>query len=135
MTEVFADTFNWLAVLNPEDASHHLAVNTSLPGRMVTTWAVLIEVMDALCEQRVRPLATGFWEATQQDPDLLILPLDTKLLERGAGLFAERNDKNWSLTDCLSFVVMEERAIDIALTGDHHFEQAGYRALLREQAN
>ena len=44
----------------------------------------------------------------------------------------ERSDKSWSLTDCISFVVMGEHGITDALTGDRHFEQAGFRALLRE---
>jgi uncharacterized protein len=41
-----------------------------------------------------------------------------------------RRDKEWSLTDCISFVVMKERGLTEALTADHHFEQAGFKALL-----
>jgi predicted nucleic acid-binding protein len=43
-------------------------------------------------------------------------------------------DKDWSVTDCASFVIMDHRRIVEALTHDHHFEQKGYRALLRESA-
>jgi len=50
----------------------------------------------------------------------------------GLELYARRPDKSWSLTDCISFVVMTDRGLTEALTGDHHFEQAGFRALLRE---
>jgi len=46
-------------------------------------------------------------------------------------LYAERPDKGWSLTDCISFVVMRQQGITQALTGDHHFEQAGFTALLK----
>jgi predicted nucleic acid-binding protein len=46
-------------------------------------------------------------------------------------LYASRFDKAWSLTDCISFVVMEQQGIREALTGDHHFEQAGFVALLK----
>ena len=46
-------------------------------------------------------------------------------------MFAARPDKDWSLTDCISFVVMQERNIQDALTADHHFEQAGFVALLK----
>lgn len=53
------------------------------------------------------------------------------LWRRGLGLYAARPDKAWSLTDCISFVVMTDRGLTEALTGDHHFEQAGFRALLR----
>jgi len=50
-------------------------------------------------------------------------------LRRGLHLFERRRDKAWSLTDCISFAVMTDRGLTDALTGDHHFEQAGFRAL------
>ena len=53
------------------------------------------------------------------------------MFDKGVGLYAARPDKDWSLTDCISFVVMQEHGITDALTGDHHFEQAGFKALLR----
>jgi uncharacterized protein len=54
-----------------------------------------------------------------------------ELWEAGIRLHAERADKEWSLTDCISFIVMRERGIAQALAYDHHFEQAGFQALLR----
>jgi predicted nucleic acid-binding protein len=48
------------------------------------------------------------------------------------GFYERRADKAWSLTDCISFQVMTQRGIVDALTADHHFEQAGFHALLRE---
>lgn len=65
------------------------------------------------------------------DPDVTILPATQALFEKGIDLFARRPDKSWSLTDCISFVVMAELRLTDALTGDHHFEQAGFRALLK----
>jgi hypothetical protein len=53
------------------------------------------------------------------------------MLDRGLTLFSRRPDKEWSLTDCTSFVVMQQERLTDALTTDHHFEQAGFRALLR----
>ena len=61
----------------------------------------------------------------------IVLP-DSDLFERGIDLFSRRPDKAWSLTDCISFVVMTDRGLTEALTGDRHFEQAGFRALLRQ---
>ena len=61
---------------------------------------------------------------------LKIIPLDPALLDRGLERMATRPDKNWSLTDCISFVVMEDERIAEALTADQHFEQAGFKALL-----
>jgi len=58
------------------------------------------------------------------------VPFQKSQLERAQGLFCSRADKSWSLTDCTSFVIMEDRGIRDALTGDRHFEQAGFRALL-----
>ena len=54
-----------------------------------------------------------------------------ELFASGSDLYAQRLDKDWSLTDCISFVVMRERGIAEALTADHHFEQAGFTILLR----
>ena len=59
-----------------------------------------------------------------------IVPLSQELLQRGLALFAKRDDKDWSLTDCISFVVMQDWDIHAALTGDRHFQQAGFNALL-----
>lgn len=62
--------------------------------------------------------------------DVLLIPVTSELLQRGRDLFAARPDKGWSLTDCVSFVVMEEQKLTEALTTDHHFTQAGFHALL-----
>ena len=64
------------------------------------------------------------------NPNITITAASAELFERGCRLYADRPDKDWSLTDCISFVVMEEKAITEALTADHHFEQAGFNALL-----
>ena len=56
-----------------------------------------------------------------------LVPASRELLQRGLALYHERPDKEWQLTDCVSFVVMREES----LTGDHHFEQAGFNALLK----
>jgi hypothetical protein len=126
MTEHFADTFHWLAVANVNDPFHAAAIERTAAGRVVTTDAVRIEVMDAFCQRRVRPLAVRFWIETTTDPDLVIVPFDAALLDRTAAFYTRRMDKDWSLTDCLSFVVMTDRGIRTALTGDRHFEQAGF---------
>ena len=67
----------------------------------------------------------------RDDNHVTIVPPDDALFHRGVEFYAQRPDKDWSLTDCISFVVMEERGIREALTGDHHFEQAGFAALLK----
>lgn len=59
------------------------------------------------------------------------MPLSSILLERGLDLMRGRPDKDWSLTDCISFVVMSDAGLKEALTGDCHFEQAAFTALLK----
>ena len=53
-------------------------------------------------------------------------------MDPGYELFVQHSDKSWTLVDCISFVVMQERGITEALTADRHFVQAGFRALLLE---
>jgi predicted nucleic acid-binding protein len=67
----------------------------------------------------------------QTKTDLTIVPLSRSLLEQGLALYEQRVDKEWSLTDCISFIVMKQAGITEALTGDRHFEQAGFTALLK----
>jgi predicted nucleic acid-binding protein len=65
------------------------------------------------------------------DPRIQIEPCSDALFSAGLELYRRRADKSWSLTDCMSFVVMWREGITEALTGDHHFEQAGFVALLK----
>jgi predicted nucleic acid-binding protein len=132
MRETFVDTSYWLAVLNPRDAYHKLAIQIPRPPRMVTTRGIQIEVMDALSSPRLRRLAVRFWQRTNSDPHLEIVGIENSLLSRAGSLFQKRPDKDWSFTDCISFVVMEERKITAALSNDRHFEQAGFQCLLRK---
>ncbi len=67
----------------------------------------------------------------QANPQMRIIPPDQTLFEEGIQLYTNRSDKAWSLTDCISFVVMQREGITEALTGDHHFEQAGFTTLLK----
>ena len=64
------------------------------------------------------------------DPLVTIVPSDPALLDRGIALYDQRPDKSWSLTDCISFVIMQDHDLLDALTGDHHFEQAGFNVLM-----
>jgi hypothetical protein len=59
-----------------------------------------------------------------------MLPPSSDLFYAGLDLFSRRPDKYWSLTDCISFVVMERFSMTDALTADRHFQQAGFNALL-----
>jgi predicted nucleic acid-binding protein len=127
MTEYLADTFYWLAMLNRDDVHRDAVLRWNAPpGRLVLTDAVRLEVMDAFSNRRLRHLGRQFWDDTMMSPVVVIVPADEDRMTRAADLFHRRPDKDWSLTDCLSFVVMTHRGIRTALSGDHHFEQAGF---------
>lgn len=133
MNAVFADTFYFLALLNPRDQAHARAVNWTVGNqrRMVTTAWVLTEFADGMSDPRNRQEFVDTLRDISADPQMQIFPPDQPLFDEGVRLFANRLDKAWSLTDCISFVVMQREGITEALTGDHHFEQAGFVALLK----
>ena len=97
---------------------------------MFTTRAVLLEVADAFAPPSTRMIAGEFLDALEADPSVTIVELTEALCHRGLALYRDRPDKGWSLTDCISFVVMDDRGLSDALTGDHHFAQAGFVPLL-----
>jgi predicted nucleic acid-binding protein len=131
---LFADTGYFLALINPRDALHERAIEQGrLPGRPVITTAwVLQELADGLCAPKLRGAFLRILETLQSDASTILVEPEPNLWRRGLALYAARPDKEWSLTDCISIVVMTERGLTEALTGDHHFEQAGLRALLRQ---
>jgi predicted nucleic acid-binding protein len=132
MKAVFADTFYFLALLNRRDPHHERAVLASRAAglRLVTTEFVLIELADALCKPAQREEALALARLVETDPAFELVRCDAGLLQRGWKLYAERTDKEWPLTDCISFVVMKESGLREALTADRHFEQAGFKPLL-----
>ena len=132
MTPLFADTYYFLALMNKGDTAHTKAVALAekITGPMVTTAWVLTELADALSTPPWRSSFLRLLDALRSDPACTIVPPSPALFEAGVSLFAERPDKDWTLTDCISFVVMREHHITEALTGDRHFQQAGFTALL-----
>jgi predicted nucleic acid-binding protein len=131
MTEVFVDTFHFLALINPTDQLHAEAIRLTrtLVNPPVTTTAVLIELADALSRPMARQVAHRFLANLAADPRIRVVVVDDSWYARGLALFGKRPDKAWSLTDCISFEVMSQRGIVEALTGDHHFRQAGFLTL------
>ena len=133
MSSTFLDTGFFLALVLEDDSLHKRAIawQRALGGKLLTTEFVLLEVADALVQPGVREFADALFEMAYGDPIITLVRADPKLVEACYELFRSRMDKRWSLTDCISFNVMRERGITDALTHDHHFEQAGFRALLR----
>jgi predicted nucleic acid-binding protein len=135
--EVFLNTAYAIALSSPNDQFHTRAVDLAdqleaLETRLVTTRAVLLELGNALSKQRYRQAAVQLLDSLETDPKVDIVPVSEPLYARALQLYRERPDKEWGLTDCVSFLVMQDRNLSEALTTDEHFQQAGFRALLRE---
>ena len=111
--KVFGDAVYFIALLSMRDRWHAraIAINRERAGVLVTKLS-----------------KTGL----RQQADVEIIQSTSDLFRRGTDFFSERRDKEWSLTDCISFVVMNERGITNTLTSDHHFEQAGFRILFKD---
>ena len=129
----FVDTFFFVALLSEGDRAHKRAINVlnGLRSRLLTTEWVLTEVGDAMADPTDRPKFLALVALLKKHPLVTIMAADGESFAQGLALYADRRDKRWSLTDCISFTVMRVRGLTEALTGDRHFEQAGFTALLR----
>jgi uncharacterized protein len=130
MTRYLADTWFFIAYAHRGDADHARAEGmwrTIDRGRFVTHDGVLAEFLTFFAEsgpmlrskaaQLVRSLPLHRVEVVPQDRELFLKALN---------LYEQRRDKEYSLTDCMSMVVMRERGIKDVLTNDHHFRQEGF---------
>ena len=133
MRRAFGDSFLFIALLNPRDSFHQTALTVSRDweGQIITTRWILAEVGNALCGVAARQSFVTFVVGLAQQQQIMVLPDSDSLFDQGIKLFSGRPDKEWSLTDCISFAAMRVYALDEALTGDHHFAQAGFKVLLQ----
>ena len=138
MAEVFADTSGWAAYFVRTEARH--ADASALIKRwqsrrtvVVTTNYVLAELVSLLVNRARVPhaLRIEITDAIRTASWVDVVPIDPTLDDDAWDLLRQRPDKDWSLVDCASFVVMTRRGVVDALTTDHHFEQAGFTRLLK----
>lgn len=133
---VFADTNYWIALLVPGDQWRKQAV-TAIPElgscRIVTTQEVLLELLNFVAGRGTwtRTQVADWVKRAEGDAALIIVPQSSESFTRGLELYRQREDKEYSLTDCISMAVMRERGITEVLTNDHHFVQEGFTVLLR----
>lgn len=132
---VFVDTAAWLALVSRRDALHKPAQQIMSDLRrqraqLITTEFVLLEVANALSAPSTRGQAVTLIDGLRSLPTVRIVLADSALLTDGPTLYRQRSDKEWSLTDCTSFVVMRREQLTQAFTSDRHFEQAGFVKLL-----
>jgi predicted nucleic acid-binding protein len=133
MKGVFVDTSFFVAFLNPDDENYAVATEymAEFEGPLVTTLLIFVELGNFLSKMRQRRRLAPLIRDLRRDDRFEILPADESLFDTGLMEYAARADKHWYFTDCTSFVVMRRRKLKEALTSDHHFEQAGFVALLK----
>jgi predicted nucleic acid-binding protein len=138
MPEIFVDTAGWGHLVDPTQAYHSLATSLYRGRRQqgykfVTTNYIIAELVALLTSPlRIsRPSIIAFIERLKGASHVVIVHIDATLDQQAWQLLTERPDKEWSLVDCASFVVMQQHGIMEALTTDHNFEQAGYVQLLK----
>lgn len=140
MRSVFADTLYWIAVVIPGDQWHGPATraHASLGAvRLLTTDEVLGEVLTLLSRggERIRQLAVNMVRAILSDPNVRVLHQSRESFLGGVRLYADRRDKTYSLTDCISMNAMRSADVMEILTNDRHFEQEGFRVLISQSGD
>jgi uncharacterized protein len=132
---LFLDTAFIQALLNPRDKYHRSAKQLFPRIRAATevwiTEAIFAEVGNALSGVN-RNGAVQFIQQCYRTENIRVVSVDTELLIQALALYRSRPDKTWGLTDCISFVVMQQQNLIDAVTADRHFLQAGFRALMLE---
>lgn len=134
MIPTFVDAAAWIALINSRDGLHHQArqIYADLMRKrvpLITTEFIFLEVADALSSPQLRLHAITFLNRLREGL-IEIIPISSDLLDKSWSLYSRRPDKGWGLTDCTSFVVMQELGLTEAFTSDQHFTQAGFQRLL-----
>ncbi|MBI5214433.1 MAG: type II toxin-antitoxin system VapC family toxin [Ignavibacteriae bacterium] len=129
----FLDTAYIVALLNPRDEFHRKAEElfsrVESAKEVWITEAVLTEVGNAL-SRKDRPVAVTFINSCYLTVNLNVVSVDRTLFHRAVKYYDSHRDKDWGLTDCISFVVTKDEDLTDALTSDEHFRQAGFTPLL-----
>lgn len=132
-SDLFVDTSGWVLLLYPSEPLHASAASVAQAAvtvqkrRLVTTNYVLAELVPLLARYRfARPRVIAAIQKVRTDPNTEIVHVDETTDDEAWRLLEGRQDKDWSLVDASSFVVMRRYGMGEALTTDHHFEQAGF---------
>ena len=138
MNKVFVDTAAWIALLNVDDLWHQEAhrLRSELVDKnyvFITTDFVLLEIADALCLPKYKKNTANFLHSIYRLRSTKVILFNQNLFQAGLSLYEIRLDKDWGLTDCISFVVMQKEGLLEAFTSDKHFEQVGFNRLLKPQ--
>lgn len=135
MKAVFVDTLYWIAITDPHDQWHEacLGVRKKLGHvRMITTDEILVEYLNSFRRfgKQFRKIAADTTERILSDPNIRVIPQSRDSFRRALAFYADRPDKDYSLTDCVSMTAMKAESIEDVLTSDHHFAQEGFVVLI-----
>src|SRR3954452_12032913 len=108
-----------------------MSIASQLEGKIITRAWILMELGGRLAGLANRRAFLNLIADLGANRDVVIIRPDQRTFDLGMQLYSRRLDKEWSLVDCISFNIMQKREISEALSADHHFEQAGFRILLR----
>lgn len=137
MKTVFVDASFWVSLVNAHDTLHPATQKLSREygdAQWVTTDAVLWETLNfySSFSGHIRVLVAATIESIMDEPNLEIVTGGRNWLIASSEFYRKRKDKQWSGVDCFSMLVMESKGIQDVLTTDHHFRQAGFKALMLE---
>lgn len=138
MNRLFLDTSYVIALSSSKDLYHQRAIQLANiiqeeSLRILTTRAVVLEIGNALAKGKYRKAGIELLSAIEEDSSIEIIPISEELYYQALQLFQQRIDKEWGITDCISFIIMKVHALTDALTTDDHFRQAGFKPLLLEK--
>jgi predicted nucleic acid-binding protein len=136
MSGVLLDTASLIAVVDAADQWHARAekiwqelIASRTP--LLTTSLILIEMADGLSRLKNRQAAKELRDRLAASARIEIVQTTPDHEARAWNLFGQRNDKEWGMTDCVSIIVAQDRGIREVFSADQHFEQAGFRLLLK----
>ncbi|MGH2459529.1 MAG: type II toxin-antitoxin system VapC family toxin [Chloroflexota bacterium] len=134
-TSFFLDTAYIYALVNTRDQWHGAAAAwerrlATERRRLLTTEFVLLEIADGLAAVKFRVGAIRIITAPRESSLVEIVPATSDFFAAALDLYQSRDDKDWGLTDCASFLAMQRHGLQTALTTDEHFRQAGFLPLL-----
>ena len=137
MRKIFLDTAYLQTLIDSGDNLYQLSqMITPKLGKFqgITSEMVLTELLNAFCSrgEYLRRSAIRLTHDLRSDRNIIIIPQTSEQFEQAFGFYQRRLDKGYSLTDCSSMQIMREQEINEILTFDKHFQQEGFRALLRE---
>jgi predicted nucleic acid-binding protein len=137
MRKIFLDTAYLQALIDSGDNLYQLSqmITPKLAKfQGITSEMVLTELLNAFCSrgEYLRRSAIRLTHDLRGDRNIIIIPQTSQQFEQAFEFYQRRLDKGYSLTDCSSMQIMREQGINEILTFDKHFQQEGFRALLRE---